>query len=150
MENKKGFFKEFKEFISRGNVLDMAVGIIIGGAFTAIVTSLVNDVLMPLISLICGGIDFNRWNFKMGSGENAPVLGFGTFIAAIINFLIIAFVIFVLIRKINSFRQSGTAEEVEETPTTKICPFCKSEIPVDAVRCPACTSKLEGFKEENI
>ena len=98
----KSFIKEFKEFISRGNVMDMAVGIIIGGAFTAIVTSLVNDVIMPLISLLTGGLDFSELSVALGEGEGAATLNYGAFIAAIINFLLIALVIFIII-KISNF-----------------------------------------------
>ena len=137
----KSFAKEFKEFISRGSVMDMAVGIIIGGAFTAIITSLVNDIIMPLISLIFGGISFDKWNIVMGSGKNAPVLGLGTFIAAIINFILIALAIFLMIKAMNKMNRKK--DEAEEAPTTKECPFCKSEIPVEATRCPHCTSELD-------
>ncbi|MEE8886313.1 MAG: large conductance mechanosensitive channel protein MscL [Eubacteriales bacterium] len=144
---KKGFWGEFREFISRGNVMDLAVGMIIGSAFTAIVNSLVNDVVMPLISLLIGGISFDQWNITLGSGESAPVLGLGNFIAAVIDFLLIALVIFLLVRGINRIQEAaesakGTKKE-EAAPTTKICPYCKSEIPIDATRCPHCTSQLE-------
>ncbi|MCC6094084.1 MAG: large conductance mechanosensitive channel protein MscL [Eubacterium sp.] len=148
----KGFIKEFKEFISRGNVMDMAVGIIIGSAFTAIVTALVDNVIMPLISVITGGISFDQWNITLGSGKNAPVLGLGTFIAAVINFLLIALVLFCVIKAMNKMhegadRLTGKTKE-EEEPTTKICPYCKSEIPIGATRCPHCTSILENEKKE--
>ena len=137
----KSFAKEFKEFISRGSVMDMAVGIIIGGAFTAIITSLVNDIIMPLISLIFGGISFEQWNIVMGSKKDAPVLGLGTFLAAIINFILIALAIFLMIKAMNKMNRKK--DEAEEAPTTKECPFCKSEIPVEATRCPHCTSELD-------
>ena len=97
----KSFVKEFKEFISKGNVMDMAVGVIIGGAFTAIVTSLVNDIIMPLLSLLTGGLDFAGLAIKLGEGEEAASLNYGAFIAAIINFLLIAIVIFCIIKAIN-------------------------------------------------
>ncbi|MEE1113831.1 MAG: large conductance mechanosensitive channel protein MscL [Eubacterium sp.] len=140
----KNFIKEFKEFISRGNVMDMAVGIIIGGAFTAIVTSLVNDVIMPLISAIFGGTNFDKWNVTLrGSGEDAVVLGLGNFLSAVINFLLIAIVIFCVIKAINKMHDKVAKKPEEEAPKTKICPFCKSEIPVDATRCPHCTSELD-------
>ncbi len=143
----KGFMKEFKEFISRGNVMDMAVGIIIGSAFTAIVNALVNNIIMPLISVITGGISFDQWNITMGAGKNAPVLGLGTFIAAVINFLLIALVLFMVIKAMNKMHEgadklAGRKKE-EEKPVTKICPYCKSEIPIDATRCPHCTSQLD-------
>ena len=138
----KGFMSEFKEFISRGSVMDMAVGIIIGGAFTAIITALVENIIMPIISLIFGGTSFEQWNIVMGSGENAPVLGLGTFIAAVINFLLIALVVFMLIKALN--RASELKGKKEEEVTTKECPFCKSEVPVTATRCPHCTSELSA------
>ena len=143
----KGFMKEFKAFISRGNVMDMAVGIIIGSAFTAIVTAMVNNIIMPLISVITGGISFDQWNITMGAGKDAPVLGLGTFIAAVVNFLLIALVLFMVIKGINKMHDgadklAGRTKE-EEKPTTKICPYCKSEIPIEATRCPHCTSHLE-------
>ena len=138
----KGFMSEFKEIISRGSVMDMAVGIIIGGAFTAIITALVENIIMPIISLIFGGSSFEQWNIAMGSGENAPVLGLGTFIAAIINFILIALVVFMLIKALN--RANELKGKKEEEVTTKECPFCKSEVPVTATRCPHCTSELKA------
>ena len=137
----KSFMKEFKEFISRGNVMDMAVGIIIGGAFTAIVTSLVNDILMPLIAGIFGGLDFSSWVLKIGESS----INIGTFVAAIVNFLIVAFVIFSIIKAMNKAASivKKPEEEAPAAPTTKICPYCKSEINIEATRCPACTSLLE-------
>lgn len=142
---KKGFIAEFKEFISRGNVMDMAVGVIIGGAFQAIINSLVNDVVMPLISLITGGLDFSAWKIVMGSGENAPVLAYGSFITAVINFLLMALVIFTFIKIMNNLAAKAIKkpEEAPTEPTTKLCPFCKSEISIEATRCPHCTSQLD-------
>ena len=139
----KSFMKEFKEFISRGNVMDMAVGIIIGGAITAIVSALVDSIIMPLISVIFGGISFDQWNIVMGAGEEAPVLGIGTFVAAIVNFLLIALVIFMVIKAMNRANEMKNGPKQEEAPTTKICEFCKSEIPIEATRCPHCTSELK-------
>lgn len=141
----KTFMKEFKEFISRGNVMDMAVGIIIGGGFTAIVNSLVNDIIMPLLSLLTGGFDFSQLSIAIGTGENAATLAYGAFIGAIINFLLVAVVIFSLIKAMNSFARKVKKEEekVEEAPTTKKCPYCMEEIAIDAVRCPHCTSELK-------
>ena len=139
----KSFMKEFKEFISRGSVMDMAIGIIIGGAFTAIVSALVDNIIMPLISVLFGGISFDKWNIVMGAGEEAPVLGLGTFVAAIVNFLLIALVIFLVIKALNKANEMKNGPKQEEAPTTKVCEFCKSEIPIEATRCPHCTSQLK-------
>ena len=137
----KALIKEFKEFISRGNVMDMAVGVIIGGAFTAIVNSLVNDMLMPLLSLLTGGFDFSGLCIALGEGENAATINYGSFISAIINFLLIALVIFLIIKAIN--KVSRKKKEEAAAPTTKECPYCKEQIAIEATRCPHCTSKLE-------
>ena len=137
----KALIKEFKEFISRGNVMDMAVGVIIGGAFTAIVNSLVNDMLMPLLSLLTGGFDFPGLCIALGEGENAATINYGSFISAIINFLLIALVIFLIIKAIN--KVSRKKKEEAPVPTTKECPYCKEQIAIEATRCPHCTSKLE-------
>ncbi len=155
-ENGKGFFLEFKKFILRGNVIDLAVGIVIGAAFTAIVNSLVNNIIMPLISLITKGISFNEWFYALDGKEyesleaatkaGAATLGYGVFISALLNFLIVSFVIFLLIRFINKVKDLGKKETPEPAPTTKKCGFCKTEIDIEAVRCPNCTSILE---EEN-
>ncbi|MBR5337271.1 MAG: large-conductance mechanosensitive channel protein MscL [Lachnospiraceae bacterium] len=141
----KAFMKEFKEFIARGSVMDMAVGIIIGGAFTAIVTSLVNDIIMPLVSIITGGFDFTQLNVTLGTGDKAATLNYGAFITAIINFLIIAFVIFSIIKAINKLAKK---KEEEPDPTTKECPYCKSEIPIEATKCPHCTSEVPLEEKE--
>ncbi len=133
----KKFIHEFKEFISRGNVMDMAVGVIIGGAFTAIVNSLVNDLINPLLGILTGG---NNLAEKSINVLGATIL-YGSFINAIINFLLIALVLFLIIKAINSVHKKK--EETPAAPTTKICPFCKSEIPLDATRCPHCTSELK-------
>ena len=140
----KGFFDEFKKFIMRGNVLDMAVGVIIGGAFTAIVTSLNTDILTPLLGLL-GGTDFSYLTLTLGSGEEAPVLAYGSFITAIINLLVTAFAIFCLVNLINTLsdRLSKKEEAAPAAPTTKECPYCKSQIAIAATRCPNCTSHLE-------
>lgn len=121
-EKKKGFIAEFKEFISRGNVLDMAVGVIVGGAFTAIVTSLVNDILMPLIGLLTGGADFSSLKVTVGNpiGDVAPAtINYGMFIQQVVNFLIVAFVIFAVIKSINKFRRKDepAEEPVPESET---------------------------------
>ena len=133
----KAFMKEFKEFISRGNVMDMAVGIIIGGAFTAIVTSLVEDIITPIIGMI-GGFDFSGLVITV---NNSPI-AVGKFINAIINFLLIAIVLFSIIKAVNKAASIAKKPEEEAAPTTKVCPFCKSEIPIEATRCPHCTSQL--------
>lgn len=135
----KAFIKEFKEFISRGNVMDMAVGVIIGGAFTAIVNSLVNDVVMPLLSLLTGGFDFAALCIVLGEGEDAATLNYGSFISAVINFILIAMVIFFVIKGINKFSRK---KKQEPAATTKECPFCKEQIALEATRCPHCTSEL--------
>ena len=134
----KNFMNEFKKFICRGNVMDMAVGIIIGGAFTAIVNSLVNDIINPLLGLF-GGMNFDQleWNI---TGD--VVLAYGKFITAIINFLIMAFVIFCLIRTINRISEKYGKKEEPKAPTKK-CPYCKTDIAIDATRCPHCTSQLD-------
>ena len=140
----KGFVAEFKKFIMRGNVMDMAVGVIVGGAFTAIVTSLNKDILTPLLAVF-GGIDFSYLQLVMGEGEEAPVLLYGNFITAVLNFLITAFMIFLLIKGINALGDlfSKKEEEAPAAPTTKECPYCKSAIAIAATRCPNCTSHLE-------
>jgi len=141
MDKMKNIIKEFKAFISRGNVMDMAVGVIIGGAFTAIVNSLVNDLLNPLLGIITGGVDFASLSITIGKGENPAVFAYGSFISAVINFLLIALVLFILIKAINKLHISKK-EEVVVAPKTKLCPFCKSEIAIDALKCPHCTSDL--------
>lgn len=138
----KKIISEFKAFISRGNVIDMAVGVIIGGSFTAIVNSLVNDMLTPILGLITGGQDFSGLMIKIGDTE----FKYGSFISAVINFLLIAAVLFMLVKAINRL-QKDFGRKKDETPapapTTKKCPFCCSEIAIEATRCPHCTSILE-------
>lgn len=142
MSKGNGFIGEFKKFILRGNVMDMAVGVIVGGAFTSIVTSLNQDILTPLLGIF-GGTDFSHLTVTLGSGENAPVLAYGNFITAILNFLITAFVIFCLVKFINKLGDKmKKKEEKPAAPTTKKCMYCKSEIAIDAVKCPHCTSDL--------
>lgn len=141
MSKGNGFISEFKKFILRGNVMDMAVGVIVGGAFTSIVTSLNQDILTPLLGIF-GGTDFTSLCVKLGSGEEAPVLMYGNFITAVINFLITAFVIFCLVKGLNALNEKFKKKEEPAAPTTKKCPFCKSEIAIDATRCPHCTSEI--------
>lgn len=131
-------FKEFKEFISRGNVLDMAIGLIMGSAFTAIVTSLVDDLLMPIIAGLTAGVNYEDLVVNIGGAT----LKIGNLINAIISFIIIAFVLFLIVKSINRLHKKDDAP-VEETEKT--CPYCKSTIAIDATRCPNCTSKLENY-----
>lgn len=135
----KKFFEEFKKFISKGNVMDMAVGIIIGGAFTSIVSSLVNDIINPVLGLF-GGMNFDQlaWNI---TGD--VTLYYGKFITAVVNFLIMAFIVFILVKAINTAASKFQKKEEAKDPTTKKCPYCKSEIALEATRCPHCTSELE-------
>lgn len=145
MSKGKGLIEEFKKFIMRGNVMDMAVGVIVGGAFTAIVTSLNQDILTPVLGIF-GGTDFSSLKVTLGSGESAPVLCYGNFITAVINFLITAVVIFFLVKVINGISDRLGRKEEESAPaepSTKICPYCRSEIGILATRCPHCTSMLE-------
>jgi large conductance mechanosensitive channel len=143
MAKKNGFIEEFKEFALRGNVMDMAVGVIIGGAFSNITKSLTEDILSPILGIF-GGANFDSLSFSfqaLNGGE--VVLNYGKFITAVINFLIMAFVVFCLLKAINRLMSIGKKPEEPKAPTTKICPYCKSEIPIDATRCPHCTSELE-------
>jgi len=126
--------KEFKEFVMRGNVLELAVAVIMGVAFGQIIASLVNDVLMPLIGLVFGGINFTDLSFTVG----AAVVRWGAFVQSILNFLIIAFVIFMIVRAMNRMQKPALVA----APTTKECPYCFSTIPLKATRCPNCTSQL--------
>ena len=137
----KKFMEEFKAFISRGNVMDMAVGIIIGGAFTSIVSSLVEDIINPILGIF-GGMNFDKLSITL-LGE--ATLNYGKFITAVINFLIMALIVFVIMKTMNGIGEKlkKKEEEAPEEPTTKKCPFCKSEIAIDATRCPHCTSVLE-------
>ena len=142
----KKFFAEFKEFISKGSVMDMAVGIIIGGAFTAIVTSLVDDIISPLLGLL-GGMNFDTLVAEFGG----VTLSYGKFITAVINFLLIALVLFCVIKALNKAREAADKlrkkeDKEEEEATEKDCPYCFSKIPIQAMRCPHCTSMLEEKK----
>ena len=132
----KNIINEFKEFAFKGNAFDMAVGIIIGAAFTAIVTSLVDDIISPLIGLFVK-VDFNELTANVMGVD----IKYGAFIMAIINFLIVAWVLFLMIKSVNKANNLKKKDE-EEAPTTKVCPFCKSEIAIDATKCPNCTSEL--------
>ena len=134
----KKFLAEFKEFAMKGNVLDMAIGIIVGAAFTSIVNSLVDDIISPVIGLLVR-VNFNDLAVSVFGVD----LKYGSFIMAIINFVIVAFALFVLVKTLNTARNLGKKAEMEEALTTKECPYCKSEISIDATRCPHCTSILE-------
>lgn len=146
----KKTLEEFKAFAVKGNVIDMAVGVIIGGSFTAIVTSLVNDIINPIIGIVIGGLDFSSLFIALDGNHydtidaavsaNAAILKYGSFISAIINFLIVTFVIFILIKQLSKLKKKEAP--VETAPTTKVCPYCKSEINIEATRCPHCTSEL--------
>jgi len=140
--------KEFKEFAMRGNVVDMAVGIIIGAAFGGIVTSFVNDVLMPPVGLLLGRVDFSNLfivlrgdhfaTLAQAKAAGATTLNYGIFLNAVVNFLIVAFAVFLLVRQVNKLRR-----EPASAPTTKECPYCYSNVSLKATRCPQCTSDLK-------
>lgn len=150
-------FKEFKKFAIKGNMIDLAVGMIIGGAFNKLVSSLVNDMIMPVLGLLTGKIDFAKLYIaldgkKYESLAEAEELGvacfkYGAFIAGLIDFLIMAFVVFLFVKWMNKLRDMNKEPEPVKAPTTKICPFCKSEISIEATRCPHCTSEQPA--EEN-
>jgi large conductance mechanosensitive channel len=154
MAKSKGMVHEFREFIARGNVIDLAVGVIIGAAFTRIVTSLVEGILMPFIGLFTGRIDFAGMFYVLDKAKGIPVslaeakekaipvIAYGQFINDIISFLIVAFVIFLIVKRVNRLWSDEPAGK--EEPTTKNCPFCVSAIPVKATRCPQCTSELQA------
>jgi large conductance mechanosensitive channel len=141
-------FKEFREFAIKGNAVDLAIGVMIGAAFGAVVTSLVNDVIMPPIGRLLGGVDFSNFFVVLSSGEyaslkvakeaGAATLNYGVFINTIINFLIIAFILFLIVRTMNRLRRAEPAP----SPTTKGCPHCMMQIPLKATRCPHCTSNV--------
>ena len=156
--NKKGFIQEFKEFAMRGNVIDLAVGVIIGAGFQRIVTSLVNDIIMPIIGLITGGKNFNEQFLILRMPEGiekseitsiskaaelkVTTFNYGSFISSVIDFLIVALVIFIMVKAINKMTFLSKKEEAVAAPTTKKCPFCQSEIAIEATKCPHCTSDL--------
>ena len=154
--------KEFKKFISRGNVMDLAVGVIIGGAFQKIVTSLVNDLIMPIIGLVTGGINFNDkfaiirlpegvdaatiTTLEAAKEAGVTTLNYGSFITTVLDFIIMAFVVFLLVKGINTIKDMTEKKEeapAPAAPTTKKCPYCLSEIPLEAKKCAHCTSDVE-------
>lgn len=143
--------EEFKKFALKGNMIDLAVGVIVGGAFNSIVTSLVNDIFMPVLSLFTGKLDFANWFIALDGNKyltiaeaqeaGAATLNYGNFISGVINFFIMAFVVFMLVKAINKLKKEEPAKPA--APTTKKCPFCKTDIPLEATKCPHCTSTLE-------
>jgi len=143
-------FKEFKEFAMKGNLVDMAVAFVMGGAFGKIVTSFVNDIIMPPLGLLLGKVDFSKLFIDLsGAGHQtleaaraagAPTLNYGVFISALIDFLIVALIMFIVIKQMNKLRHPAPAA----APTTKDCPYCLTAVPLKAVRCPHCTSELKG------
>ena len=137
-DKMKNFLEEFKEFIARGNVIDMAFGVIIGAAFGKIVSSLVENILTPLIGILIGGVSFTDLSITVGSAEAK----YGVFLQSVFDFLIIAFVIFIMMKQITKATSKFKKKEVEAAPTEKVCPFCKSKIDINATRCPHCTSEL--------
>ena len=134
-------WKEFKDFAFKGNVIDMAVGVMIGSAFGSIVSSVVDDLIMPLVSVLTGGVSFSHLGVKLGEGEDAAVFAYGNFIQTVLNFLIIAICIFAFVKFINKLKKPAEAPKPART-----CPYCFGEIAEKATRCPHCTSTLEGFK----
>ncbi|HKM33415.1 MAG TPA: large conductance mechanosensitive channel protein MscL [Lachnospiraceae bacterium] len=140
--------KEFKKFALRGNMIDLAVGLIIGSAFTSIVNSMVNDLIMPVVSIFAGKVDFSNLflsldgktyaTFEAAQAAGAATLNYGTFISNVINFLIMAFVVFLFVKAMNRLKKEEPVKV-----TTKKCPFCKTEVDIAATRCPHCTSQLE-------
>jgi large conductance mechanosensitive channel len=143
--------KEFKEFAMRGNVIDLAIAVIIGAAFGKIITSLVNDIIMPPIGMLMGGLNFKDLFISLNGidyasladaqAAGAPTVNYGMFINTILDFIIVAFVIFLLVRTIN--RMKRPPAKAEAAPTTKACPYCFTEIPIPATRCPNCTTELK-------
>lgn len=145
MAEKKGWLKEFGEFIAKGNVMNLAVGVIIGGAFGNITKSLTEDIISPILGIF-GGMNFDQLALQLGDNVT---LSYGKFITAVINFIIMAFVVFWLVKLVNGIMDKAKKpeEEAPAAPATKICPFCKSEIALDATRCPHCTSELKAESE---
>lgn len=158
--------KEFKEFATRGNIMDLAVGVVIGGAFQKIINSLVNDIIMPVVSILTGKVDFSDMKFSIEILQSTVSINYGNFITEIVNFLIIAFSIFLAITYLNKLNKKMEAislgqveklskklgknktEEIKPEPTVKICPYCYSEINYKATKCPHCTSNLENIEIE--
>lgn len=154
----KKFLDEFKAFALKGNMIDLAVGMIIGSAFTSIVSSLVNDIFMPILSLVTGKVDFTNMFIALDGNKYATLaaaketevatINYGAFITQTINFLLMALVVFIVVKQINKLRGLGKKPETPAAPTEKECPFCRTMIPIGAVRCPHCTSQLEISEEK--
>ena len=149
MEKIKNTLKEFKQFAVKGNVIDMSVGVIIGGAFSKIVSSMVNDIIMPIVGIFTGGADFSGLFYAVDGNKYATIeeaeaftdtINYGMFISEVLDFLIMAAVIFAMLKLITKLKRKEV--EVKEEPTTKVCPFCKTDIHIDTTRCPNCTSEL--------
>ena len=136
----KKFFDEFKQFAMRGNVIDLAVGVVIGGAFGKITTSLVNDIFMPLLSVLTGSVSFTELAISLGEGEEAAKFAYGNFLQTVVDFVLIAVCIFMFVKLITKLRKKP--EEKPKDPP-RLCPFCKTEIHKEATRCPHCTSELK-------
>ncbi len=154
----KEFLNDFKAFAFKGNMMDLAIGMIIGAAFTALVNSVVSNLFMPIISLFTGGFAFRKSGLPLSAGSKdafmagadiataraaGSVLPYGTFITDLIQFLILAFVVFLMVRALAKMMKNAKEEEAAEAPTTKECQFCKTEIHIDAVKCPNCTADLK-------
>lgn len=141
--------KEFKEFALKGNMIELAIGVIIGGAFNKIVTSLVNDIIMPFLSIFTGSLDFSNWFIALdgtkydtlaaAKAAGAATINYGSFLSGVIDFLIMAFVIFIMVKQLNKLHKKP-----EAAPKEKTCPFCKTKINIEATRCPHCTSEQEA------
>lgn len=138
----KKFFEEFKEFINQGNVMDLAVAVVIGAAFTAIVNSVVSDLIMPIISLATGGINFSDMKIPLGTGPDAAAFTYGNFINAVIQFLIIALVVFLVVKALNKARTLTARGKQAEEMDAPCCPLCLEEVNEGATRCPHCTAEL--------
>lgn len=154
----KKFLDEFKAFALKGNMIDLAVGMIIGSAFTSIVNSLVNDIFMPILSLITGKVDFSNMFIALDGNTYATLdeaqkigvatINYGSFITQTINFLLMALVVFMVVKQIGKLRTMGKKPEAPAAPTEKECPYCRTMIPIKAARCPHCTSLLELSEEK--
>lgn len=145
--------QEFKKFAIRGNMIDLAVGVIIGGAFNSLVSSLVNDIIMPVLGVFTGGLDFSNWFISLDGTHydtlaqaqeaGAATLNYGVFISGLLNFIIMAFVVFLMVKGINKLRDLEKPAPAPAAPATKVCPHCQSEIHIKATKCPYCTSDVE-------
>ncbi|MBQ3431617.1 MAG: large conductance mechanosensitive channel protein MscL [Clostridia bacterium] len=147
----KKLFKDFKAFIDQGNVIDLAVGVIIGGAFKDVVTALVEKIITPILNCIGGNADgkLSALRFEIIPGNEATTVELGAFISSIISFILMAFIVFMIVKAVRKAATIGKKKKEEEAPTTKTCPFCKSEIDIEATRCPHCTSEQPEETEED-